>query len=93
MLSLIEMRRRLPLVVFVVLLIMLVVMLGFACLCVSDHPSQAVERAIGAFAQMAAVIEIWSLLLLSVPIIVVTVLLSSEARGRASPAQLQRFLF
>lgn len=55
--SLIEMRRRLPLLVFVVLLIPFVLMLGFVCLCISDHPSQAAERAIGAIAYAPALIR------------------------------------
>jgi len=92
-LRLIEMRRRLPLLVFIVLLILFVLMLGFVCLCISDHPSQAAERAIGAIAHAPALIEVWTLFALSMLLFVSVAAAPVAARGRASPAELQRFLF
>jgi len=38
------MRARLPLVVFILLLVVALLLLGFACACLSDHPMQAIER-------------------------------------------------
>ena len=93
MLRLSEMRRLRPLPVFIVLLILFVLMLGFACVCISDHPSQAAERALGAIAHAPAVIEISALLPLSMLLFVTVAAAPVAARGRASPAQLQRFLF
>ena len=89
-----RLRRRLPLPVFVLALILLMVMLGFVCLCMTDHPTQAAERAISAAAHAPAIVEMWA-----VTIVLMTIALLASAvetnrqTGRASPAQLQRFRF
>jgi heme/copper-type cytochrome/quinol oxidase subunit 2 len=93
-LSLRRIRERLPLPIFVLVLILLVVMLGFVCLCMTDHPTQAAERAISAIGHVPAIIEMWSvvvvLLLVAFTAPVVEVI---AGVGRASPAHLQRFRF
>ena len=93
-LSIRRIRERLPLPLFVLVLILLVVMLGFVCLCMTDHPTQAAERAISAIDHAPAIIEMWAvvvvLLFVAFPAPVVEVIASV---GRASPAQLQRFRF
>ena len=93
-LSIQSLRRRLPFVVFVLALILLVVMLGLACLCMSDHPTQAAERAISAIAHAPAIIEMWAALvvLFSVQILLPAVV-TTRASGRASPVYLQCFRF
>lgn len=80
--------------VFVVVLILLVVMLGFACLCMTDHPTQAAERAISAIAHSPAVIEMWAavIVLFSFQILLPAVV-AERASGRASPVYLQCFRF
>jgi hypothetical protein len=82
-----------PLVVFLLLFVLLLMLLGFACACFSDHPMQAVERALTALSNPAPLVEVWSpliVLLLAMPLVF---LAHSRAVGRASPATLQRFLF
>lgn len=84
-------RRRVPLVVFVLLLVMVVLMVGFACACFSEQPVKAVERALGGLAG-PALVEMWAAL------VVVVLFWSGLIRGtvaptgRASPAVLQCFL-
>jgi nitric oxide reductase large subunit len=93
-LSIQRLRRRLPFVVFVLVLILFVVMLGFACLCMTDHPTQAAERAISAIAHAPAIIELWAALvvLFCVQILLPAVVIP-RASGRASPVYLQCFRF
>jgi hypothetical protein len=91
--SLDRIRNRLPLIVFVLLLILLVVALGVICVCATDHPGQVLERALSVIPAAPPLASMWS--------VVATVLLAAgivRARPRfeperASPAALQRFLF
>ena len=89
-----RLRQRLPFIVFVLVLILLVVMLGLACLCLTDHPTQAAERAIAAIGHMPAVIEMWAaaIVLLSFQLVVPGAVVH-RASGRASPVYLQCFRF
>ncbi|MGH3058669.1 MAG: hypothetical protein ACRDOP_05970 [Gaiellaceae bacterium] len=87
------MRGRLPLIVFFLLALVCLGVFGFACACLSDQPALALERALQGPA-MPALVELWPVVILgllapALALIVREVL----ARGRASPAQLQRFLF
>jgi hypothetical protein len=91
-LSIRRIRERLPFPVFVVVLILLVVMLGFICLCMTDHPTQAAERAISAIGHAPAVIEMWSVVVMVLLVAFTTPVVEVVAGvGRASPAHLQRF--
>jgi hypothetical protein len=88
-----RLRGRLPLVVFVLLLILALLLLGFVCLCMSHHPVQAIERALLALHSLPALVEIWTIAL-------VALAAARSERGqiraagdRASPALLQRFRF
>jgi hypothetical protein len=82
-----------PFVVFVLLLILLVVALGVICVCATDHPAQALERALSVIPAALPLSAIWSA--------VATVLVAASfvrvrprfEPERASPAGLQRFLF
>lgn len=87
-----RLRERLPFVVFVLLLVLSLVVLGVLCACMSDHPVQAIERALFAVASLPALLEVWSFALAA---FVATALLYARPRpvtGRASPAVLQRFI-
>jgi hypothetical protein len=88
-----RLRERLPLIVFLFLLILLVMLVGFACACLSDHPMQALERALAAIPALPALIVVWTLAATS--LLAASVLVASRrmAVERASPALLQRFLF
>lgn len=82
-----------PLVVFLLLAVLLLMLVGFACACFSDGPMQAVERALASFSTPAALVEVWTPLiavLLAMPLVFAA---HSRAAGRSSPALLQRFLF
>ena len=82
-----------PLVVFILLLILLVVVLGVICVCATDHPAQALERALSVIPAAPPLSVIWSALatvLFAATIVRLRPRLEPE---RASPAGLQRFLF
>jgi len=81
-----------PLVAFILLAIICLALLGFACACLSDYPLQALERALGAVPALPALTEVWSLIAL---VALASALLATAPRARArapSPALLQRFL-
>lgn len=82
-----------PLVVFILLAILCLGMLGFACACLSDQPAAAVERAVQAPALAPALVELWPALLFGAFAAGLLLFSPVAARGRASPAVLQRFLF
>lgn len=75
------------------LAVLCLLLVGFACACFSDHPAQAIARAVSAPAATPAVIEVWSLVVLSLLVAPLLVARRVGGFGRASPAQLQRFLF
>lgn len=84
-----------PLVAFILLALVCVALLGFACACLSHQPTQALERALSSAAQTPAIVEIVPssatasvLAVLSLWLLVVV-----ERKSRASPAALQRFRF
>ena len=94
MASIAGLRDRLPLVVFVFLVILLLMLLGFACACFSDHPMQAIERALGQVSQAALLLsQAWPPVAFVLIGATVVAWAGREARARPSPAQLQRFLF
>ena len=93
MTSLERFRSRTPLVVFVLLVALALVLLGIACLCSTDHPSQAVERALAAFASLPAVIEVWSFAFATFALVPIVLEAKRERDLESSAARLQRFLF
>lgn len=44
--SLLAIRERMPFPLFVIVLVIVTVLAGFACACLSDHPEQALDRAL-----------------------------------------------
>jgi hypothetical protein len=91
--SIVRLRRRLPFLVFVLLLVLFVVALGFICVCASDHPAKAAELAASAAAHVPAVLVLWSfLVLVAGPMLLQPQVAPLRTRERASPAALQRFL-
>ena len=93
MLSITKARKSLPLVVVIFLVLIVVMLVGFACACLTDHPMQAIEKALSATLVGAAPIAAWPVLAVGLVGAVLTARLSGAARNRASPAVLQRFLF
>lgn len=84
------MQRRLPLIVFVLLAILVLMLLGFACACLTDDPMQAVERALE-FVPAPMPVHAWATLFAVLAASLVLVAQTRAAGGRASPALLQRF--
>ncbi len=87
------MRERLPLIVFVLLVLIAVMLLGIACACLTDHPMQAIEKALSAIPLAASLMAAWPMLAVALFGIALTPRLTQAAGDRASPAMLQRFLF
>ncbi len=88
-----RLRHRLPLIVYVLLVIVALMLLGFACACLTDEPMQAVERALAFVPVLPAPGDVWATLF---AVLATSLLLSSRVNasaGRASPALLQRFRF
>lgn len=88
-----HLRRRVPLPVFVLLLVVALLVLGFVCACITDHPAVAIERALMAAATLPPIIEIWSLLALVLAPATLVLMRAHTPIVRGSPAELQRFLF
>jgi hypothetical protein len=88
-----RLRERLPLIVFILLLVLLVMLVGIACACLTDHPMQTVERALSAIPSAPAVIVVWTYTFAASLLASFVVPRRRRALGRASPQELQRFLF
>jgi len=91
--SISAMRVRLPLIVFILLLIVALLLLGFACACLSDHPLQAIERVLASIPAALPLGEVWSVN--AAALAMMLMLLAAgyvRAIARPSPATLQRFL-
>ena len=82
-----------PLVAFILLAVVCLALFGFACACLSDHPLQAVERALGGVPALPALVEVWSLLALIALASAALAAAATSPRARApSAVALQRFL-
>ncbi len=92
-LSIQRLRERLPLIVFILLLILLVMVVGIACACATDHPMQTVERALSAIPAAPAVLIVWTYTLVAMLVVAFVMPQRGRTFGRASPQELQRFLF
>jgi hypothetical protein len=86
------MRARLPLIVFILLLIVALLLLGFACACLSDHPMQAIERVLSSIPAALPLVEVWSLNAVASSMLMLLAAGYVRAVARPSPATLQRFL-
>jgi hypothetical protein len=95
-------RRRLPWIVALLMLLIAFTAAGLACACMSDHPLQAIERTVAASvaaaagavtATPAATSELWGVI--AIVVMASTAFGASDRNGfgRASPEVLQRFRF
>jgi hypothetical protein len=82
----------LPLIVFVLLVLLCLLLFGLACACVSDHPTQAIERALSSIPAAPPLFEAWAVAALSAVASLGLLRQRAAAVARASPADLQRFL-
>ncbi|MGH3102530.1 MAG: hypothetical protein ACRDN6_00310 [Gaiellaceae bacterium] len=87
-----RLRGRMPHVAFILLALVCLALFGFACACLSDSPALALERALQG-PTLPALVEIWPLVVLALGGLLAAAVAVPEARERASPARLQRFLF
>lgn len=87
-----RLRGRMPLIVFILLAVVCLAVLGFACACLTDQPVQAIDRAVAAGAALPPLIEMWSLLVVALGGAGVLFVHARRAPSRASPVLLQRFL-
>ena len=80
-----------PLFAFVLLAVLCLALLGFACACLADHPMQAIEHALSAIPALPALAEIWAS---STLLLLASAWLLAAPLGvrRPSSAVLQRFL-
>lgn len=87
------MRRRMPLLAFLLLAVVCLALLGFACACLNEQPMQAIDRALSAIPSLPAVILVWAL---AITFLGAAALLAPGCARRSmapSAAALQRFLF
>lgn len=88
--SLYGLRQRMPLPVFIVVLAIALVLAGFACACLSDHPLQALERLVVALAaEPFPLLDAWAF----AAVFAFVFLASQSAPHRFTQAHLQRFRF
>jgi hypothetical protein len=92
-LSIQRLRERLPLVVFILLFIMLVMVVGIACACATDRPMQTIDRALSTIPATPALLVVWTYTFAALLLAASVVARGPQGLGRASPQQLQRFLF
>ena len=85
-------RARLPLIVFILLAAVCLLLLGFACACLSEEPAVALERALQTPA-LPALIVLWAAIVLGAFARTPPQLSVVAHPGRGSPELLQRFLF
>jgi hypothetical protein len=88
-----RLRGRMPLVVFILLAVVCLASLGFACACLTDQPAQAIDRATTLGSALPPLVEVWSLVLMTLMGGGYVLVLRERTSSRASPALLQRFLF
>ena len=92
-LSIQRLRERMPLIAFILLLVLLMMMIGVACACATDHPMKTVDQELSAASSIGAVIEVWTYSFAAILLVAFVLPQRHRALGRASPQQLQRFLF
>jgi hypothetical protein len=80
-----------PVAVFLLLALICLALIGFACACLTDQPALAIERAMQTPALAPAVVAVWTAAFAAV--LATSGAAIVLARERASPALLQRFLF
>lgn len=93
MAGIIALRNRMPLIAFLFLALILLMLVGLACACLTDNPMQAIERVVAALAHLPAVAVGWTLVFATLLLATACLRLQSAGFGRASPAALQRFRF
>ena len=84
-------RGRLPTLVVVLLVLVCLALLAFACVCFGDQPMEALAAAVAWITLLPGLAQVWPLLLACLGAALLVVACGPRARAR-SPAALQRFL-
>lgn len=79
-------RKRLPFPLFIVVLVIVVMLAGFACACLNDHPGQALDRGFIAVAEAP-------LPLLQAAFAMIAVLLARPVQLAQAPARARLQIF
>ena len=82
-----------PLLVFVLLAIFCLIALGLACACATDHPTQNIDRALGAIPTAPPLVEVWTFSFGALLMLVGIDLRRRRVDSETSRALLQCFLF
>ena len=82
-----------PLIAFILLAVVCLAVLGFACACLTDQPAQAIDRVTSLGGALPPLIEVWSLVIAALVGASFLFVERERASSRASPAVLLRFLF
>jgi hypothetical protein len=82
-----------PLFAFILLAVVCLALLGFACACLSAEPMQALDRAVSTGQALPPLIEVWTVAFAALVGASFFLTVRTRAASRASPALLQRFLF
>ena len=80
-------RRRMPFIAFVLLALLCLALIGFACACATGHPGQAADQAVAAIPAAAPLVEVWAVLVL---VLMAGLFEMSPRSRRLSPVALQR---
>lgn len=78
--------------VFILLAVLFLMMVGVACACLTDHPMQAADTVSAPIIALPPLVVVWALLVLVLAATPLRLDGRTRATGRASPADLQRFL-
>jgi hypothetical protein len=82
-----------PLIVFILVAIVFLIAVGFACACFTDHRAQSLESALAAVPSAPAPGFVWPLIVISLLGATLVAAAGRELATSRSPADLQRFLF
>ena len=88
-----DLRKRMPLLVFILLAIVCLVMLGLACACATDHPTQNIERTLSAIPAAPALVEVWTFSFAALLVLVGFDVRRRRVDSERSRVVLQCFLF
>lgn len=80
-----------PLLAFILLAVVCLTLIGFACACLDDQFAQALDRIVQS--APPAVMELWPTFAIGAFPLLAVIVFGMPASDRASPALLQRFLF
>jgi hypothetical protein len=82
-----------PLWAFILLAVLCLGLIGLACACMTDQPSQQIDRALDAISAAPALVEVWTFGFGALAMVVGLDVWRRRPSKARSPALLQCFLF